>query len=120
MSDEPPSVLDLVDPVDFSAVVLFVAALLVVLFFAAVFFAGADFLVAVFLVAAFFAPELSAVDVPEAAAPAAVLLGAETVGFGSAAREVSPDTLGRFAPTGFSSPPSCSGTSGTHGSAGGS
>lgn len=88
--------------------------LAVVAFLAAVFLVVAVFLAAVFLAGAFFVPEL------EVAVDAVFdLLAWAVAGLDSAPVEVPLEPVGRFSAGALPSP-SGSGTSGTHGSAGGS
>lgn len=104
------------DELELLLVAVFLA---VVAFFVAVFLAVVVFFVAVFLAGAFFTPELEVpvdVAVLEPAEAALALLAEAVARFDSASVEVA---LRRSSADALSSP-SGSGTSGTHGSAGGS
>lgn len=107
------------DELELLLVAVFLA---VVAFLVAVFLAVAVFFAVVFLAGAFFTPELEVpvdVAVPEPAEAALALLAEAVAGFDSASVEVALDPVRRSSAGALSSP-SGSGTSGTHGSAGGS
>lgn len=124
-SDAEPAADDVVlEPVVlFDGVLLVVVFLAVVAFFVAVFLAGVVFFAAVFLAgAAFLVAASVVVDVSDdAAEPVAAEPDVLAVApAGSAVGLVAVDVGVPFSSDGFSLPASCSGTSGTQGSAGGS